>query len=409
MTRLLRVIVHNWPLKLAAIGMATLLYAGLVLSQSTQSFEGVIPIKQIGQPPDTFMVTVMEPVTEVRYFSPSGVSPITSTFLASVDLSDVTPGAGPVTVPVSVESIDERIEVIGFSPDVVTVQLDPLERRVVPVEVERGAIPEGLEVGETTVEPPEVTVVGPKSVVDRVVAARADIVINPEGLDVDQDVLLVPIDQLGNALSPVDVDPRTARVLMPVFTDRQSRSLPVSPVVTGTPAAGFEVATVMVAPTTVTVEGDADELVELVKADTQPISVSGASDDFSSVVELDLPSGVTALGGSTVEVTITLRPVTATRNFEAGVRLVGTQSDLSYALPVDRVLLTIGGSVADLDRLAGADVIADLDVADLGPGTADVPVTIVLPTGLTLVSASPPLIAVTVTAPVVPSASPGGG
>ena len=35
-TRVLGIIVHNWPLKLAAIGLATLLYGGLVLSQSTR-------------------------------------------------------------------------------------------------------------------------------------------------------------------------------------------------------------------------------------------------------------------------------------------------------------------------------------------------------------------------------------
>ena len=35
MTRYLRFLIHNWPLKLAAIVLATLLYGGLVLSQTT--------------------------------------------------------------------------------------------------------------------------------------------------------------------------------------------------------------------------------------------------------------------------------------------------------------------------------------------------------------------------------------
>ena len=43
MTRLLRFVIHNWPLKLAAIGLATLLYGGLVLSQTTQDFPGQRP------------------------------------------------------------------------------------------------------------------------------------------------------------------------------------------------------------------------------------------------------------------------------------------------------------------------------------------------------------------------------
>ena len=55
--------------------------------------------------------------------------------------------------------------------------------------------------------------------------------------------------------------------------------------------------------------------------------------------------------------------------------------------------------MADLDRLNGATLVVDLDVSGLKPGTTDVPVTIDLPPGLTLVSASPPKVAVTVTAP----------
>ncbi len=63
--------------------------------------------------------------------------------------------------------------------------------------------------------------------------------IQSTGVDVDQDVQLIPVDELGNALSPVDVTPPTARVVIPVFSDRQSRTLPVNPIVTGTPGGGL--------------------------------------------------------------------------------------------------------------------------------------------------------------------------
>ena len=44
MIRLLRLIIRNWPLKLGAIVLSTLLYSGLVLSQTTRDFPGSIPI-----------------------------------------------------------------------------------------------------------------------------------------------------------------------------------------------------------------------------------------------------------------------------------------------------------------------------------------------------------------------------
>ncbi len=405
MRRLLGVVVHNWPLKLAAIGLATLLYGGLVLSQSTLEFKGVVPVTVENQPPDTFLLTAVEPVQTIRYFAPSGVRPIATTFTATIDLADVKPGGGRQLVPIVVESLDPRITVLSSDPDVMTVELDALETRTVPVVVERGATPDGLEIGDTTVEPSEVEVSGPSSVIELVVAARANVAIQPGGIDVDQDVRLVPVDQLGDAVSPVDVEPSTARVKIPVFTDRQSRTLPVTPVITGSPAAGFEIANVAVDPSVVTVEGDADQLVDLESIDTVAISVNGLSSNQTTEAELAMPSGVVPLDQTSVAVTITLRPVTATRSFEVGLRLVGTDPDLRYAAGVDRVLITVGGSVADLDRLTGDTLVADLDVTDLAIGSHDVKVTADLPAGVTLVSSSPESVTVTVTAPAPAAAT----
>ena len=78
MTRVLGVILHNWPLKLAAVGLATLLYGGLVLSQSSATLTGVVPVEVREQPPDTFLLQTIRPVTEIRYFTPSNVRPISA-------------------------------------------------------------------------------------------------------------------------------------------------------------------------------------------------------------------------------------------------------------------------------------------------------------------------------------------
>jgi YbbR domain-containing protein len=95
--------------------------------------------------------------------------------------------------------------------------------------------------------------------------------------------------------------------------------------------------------------------------------------------------------------------VTATRTFEVGLDLLGARSDRTYSTSTDRVLITLGGSVADLDRMGGATLLATLDVADLDPGTTSVPVTVDVPAGIALVSASPDQVAVTVAIPASPS------
>jgi YbbR domain-containing protein len=233
------------------------------------------------------------------------------------------------------------------------------------------------------------------------------VTIDGSGIDVNQLVTLVAVDEQGSAISAavrVDVEPAQVRVRVPIFTDRRSRTLPVRPIVIGTPAAGFEVASVEVEPTVVSVEGDANDLAGLDRADTQPIDVAGASSTVTRTVGLALPEGVQSLGSGTVQVTIRLIPVTATRTFQAGVVLAGSRADRRYELSTDRVLVTIGGSVADLDRLSGTTLVLSGDVTGLDVGTHSVPLTANLTTGLTLISPSPNTIEVTV---FLPTASPG--
>jgi YbbR domain-containing protein len=407
--RILLRLVHNWPLKLAAVGLATLLYGGLVASQSTRVLPNVvIEVQQVGQPSDTFLLNTIDPVTEIRYFAPPDIRPLSSDFQASIDLGGIQPGSGPQRVPVRVVSIDDRITVVGIQPSEVTVDLDRLGTKTVDVVVEHEQAPEGLELGEVTSDPTRVEVFGPASVLDRVTAARASVVIQPSGIDVDQDINLVAIDELGEAVGQVELDPRAAHVTIPVFSDRERRTLPVNPVISGDPAAGFEIASVTVDPPTVLVEADADQLAELVRVDTALISMTGVSSDRTVTVALALPTGVLAVGDDRISVSITLRPVTATRTFNAGVRFTGAGRGLSYDVDVDRLLVTIGGSVADLDRLSGIALVADLDVSGLQPGTETVPVTFQLPTGTTLVSVTPSTVQVTVTG-TTPTPTPSGG
>ena len=412
MRRILHRFIHNWPLKLAAIGLATLMYGGLAVSQNTQVFPGVIPVRVVNQPDRTVILTRPEPVTQVRYFAPSGVLVGTSTFSATVDLSGMTPAGAAVSVRIEVTSVDGRVRVLGYEPAFASIQLDSLISVVVPVKVEHGTVPDGLTLGDTKVDPPGVVITGPKSVVDQVVAARADVQIQPGGIDVDQDVKLVPVDALGNAVSPVDVTPATARVVIPVFSDRQTRTLPVNAILAGTPAAGFEIASVTVQPLAVAVAGDADQLTQLVRVDTAPVQLTGISSDLTTSVELALPTGIVPVGDSVVVVTIKLRPVTATRTFSAGIRLVGARSDLTYVVAVDHVLVTIGGSVAELDRLSGSSLVVDIDVTGRTSGSADLLATANLSAGTTLVAASPARVRVTVSGPIVsgsPGPAPSGG
>jgi YbbR domain-containing protein len=103
-----------------------------------------------------------------------------------------------------------------------------------------------------------------------------------------------------------------------------------------------------------------------------------------------------------VRVTVTIRPVAGTRSFDAGIVPSGTQAGLEYRISTNHAIALVGGPIADLDRMESAEFELLAEVGGLGPGTHEVPLTANLPLGLTLVSADPATVTVTIT----PAASP---
>ena len=93
MSRVVQFVVRNWPLKLAAIVLATLLYAGLVLSQSAQVWTGSVPIVPLKLPTSAVLLSNLPSVTNIRYFAPADVAQhlTSSNFQATIDLSQADP------------------------------------------------------------------------------------------------------------------------------------------------------------------------------------------------------------------------------------------------------------------------------------------------------------------------------
>jgi YbbR domain-containing protein len=407
--RLLAIVVHNWPLKLAAVGLASLLYVGLVLAQNSKEWRGQVPIEVRNQPAGAVCTGCVQYVTSIRYLAPLDAAGRVSgeSFKAWIDLSTATPDAADdAVVRVNVTSPDPQIQPFEWTPRQISVHLDPLRTKVMAVSVDKGSVPADLEIREPVVDPAQVSVSGTQSSVSQVVAVLARVRIDQAGLSIDQQVELVAVDGRGEQVNQVRLEPASVRVRIVIGNQMQSRSLPVNPVVAGTPAAGFDIASVTVDPLVVSVEGDPAKLSALTRIDTMPVSVTGATSDVTASVGLIVAPGIELLGVDRVTVTARLNATTGTRTFTAGPVLSGARDDRTYSLSTDQVLVTVGGGSAALATLSGDNLVVTADVAGLNPGVHAIQLKATLPAGLTLVAISPPTLTVTVGVPPTPAPSP---
>jgi YbbR domain-containing protein len=317
----------------------------------------------------------------------------------------------PQQLEVVVTSLRDGLEVISAEPDSVRVQLDAVETRTVPVEVDVGTVPDGLEIDDPVVGAEEVQIRGPASVTRQVDRALALVSIPASGIDVNASVPLTLVDVEGQSVGTgqVDLEPEAVSVQIDVRPVETETTVAVRPnIEPGAPAAGFALATLSVEPSSVTIVGLPEVLEGIDSVQTAPISFDGASEDQTFEVELQLPDGITLADGEVDTVTVvgTIVPSVSSRTFVVG--LVCEGSGDNGCLPgLEQLTVTVSGSGEALSSLTGADITPVVDAAGLAPGDYTLtPVISGLPDGVELVAVNPGSVPVSIVAPATPAPTP---
>ena len=397
-------LLRNWPLKLGSLLLSVLLYAGLVYSGSFTEQQAIgIPIRATNQPLNTYLLTGELGTVDVGYRAAAGAagSVTTSTFSATVDLDgyDMTQAGEPQRLPVEVRSLDDEVVILEVAPFEVSVVLDLLSVRTVRVVVDRGDVPPGLEIGVASVMPATVQAQGPDSRLRLVTRAVARVRIDPSGIDVSEQVDLIPVDADGQPVGAVELSPGSATVEIEVSTAETSKTVPVTPDLVGTPPAGLTLTSVTVQPAAVTLFGPPDVLAGITNVETTPVDLASVTADNVVEVTLVLPDQTRLEEGAvaTAAVSVSVDPELASRTILVGPVCQNVGSGLVCQPQVNQIPVTVSGTRFAVAALTPAQVTPVLNMADLGEGTHVVTPTVTLPAGISLVQALAPLTVVLTT------------
>ena len=407
---------RHWHLKLSAVLLATVLYTGLVFSGSFSESSIQLRVEQHNAPEDAFVLSGDLGFVEVRYRTANDLaaSVVAEAFSARVDLAEyeMERAPEPQVLDVEVTALTDDIEILSIVPPTVRVEVDRLASKTVPVEVETGAVPEGLEIDDPVLSDGEVEVRGPASVVGQIDRAVALVSIDASGIDFNEPVDLVPVDVEGQPVEGgrVEIDPETVSVQVDVQETETTQTFPIRPDITGTPAPGFALVSLGIEPSLVTLRGLPDALAGITEVLTEPLSIDGASADQQFETGLQLPEDTQLADDAddvTIVVTAEIAPSVSSRTFLVGV-VCDNAGDNACLPAIDQLTVTLSGPVDTLSGLTAGDVTPTLDASGLAPGTYDLAPSIGgLPEGVELLRIAPGTVSVTIQAPApAPTATP---
>ncbi|MCH7811867.1 MAG: hypothetical protein IH958_04480 [Chloroflexi bacterium] len=381
---------NNWGIGLLSIALAVSLWVFVTDeddSEQTGRVPGTVPVEAVNLPPGQAVFSISPEVVTVRARAAENVFEglAAEDFQATVDLSNVT--AQQATVSVHVTSEESRARVVDVSPSQVTVTLENVVSRTVPVVVqELGGLPRGFQLGAVEADVTDAVVTGPERLVADVATVQADVNLTGARTDFEQRVALEARGEGRTPFQGVIVEPANTIVRVTVIQLEFSRAFVVQPSVSGSPADGYNVVGIDWDPVVVVVTGPL-EILQTIDAvagiETDAVPIEGANADVIGTPRLRLPQGVTA-DLTQVTVRVSIEAAQGQVSFSVVPDVINLASGLVASVTPATVSVVLEGSIPVLRAIDVGDIFAELDLGGLGPGEQPVAVRVVPPTGTTL-------------------------
>ena len=389
----------NIGLGLLSLALAITLWAFVTEEENptrTDFFPGAIPVETVNVPEGLAVAAVSDAAVSVRVSAPEATwDDLTiEDFRAVADLS--TAKARENTVTLRFESKRRRVDVQEVSPRQVTVTLEPVTTKVVPVTVKLiGTPPLGYATSPGKTAPEQVEVTGAESLVALVQEAVADVNVQGVRVPLEQTFPVVPRDGRGGDIEGVTLNPDTVDVVLPIVQREITQAYVVTPLLRGTPADGFNITSVGVEPPFVVVTGTIEALQSLTMVATDEVDVDGAASDVVRAAKLQLAPGVTVSGSDTVTVRVSVSPAQGEITLGLTPSVEGLEPGLRAELATTLVEVRVAGEIPVLRSLSPTSLTAVVDASGLGEGQHALPVQVTVPQGVQVVGVEPATVIVT--------------
>ena len=338
-------------------------------------FPNPIPLEVIGLDPSLVLTTPLPSSIEVKLRAPRSIwEQLTTQENAVTSVLDISGlSAGEHTQTVQVQIAARPVQIVLKNPETVTFTLEPLKTQTLPVELALTGEPAvGFQAGDATVEPTQIAISGPESIVNQATGAR--VVVNLDGIretiDAPYDIQIV--DDKNTILNGITINPESAHVMIPLSPQSGYRDLAVKVVVTGQQAAGYRIENISVFPQVITVFSPDPELVNGLPGvvETQPLDLQDAKANITTRLAMDLPDTITIVGAKTVQVQVAISAVQTSLTLpNQPINLVGLPDGFSAQISPETVDLIISGPLPVLDALTPQDIKVTVNVTGLDLGT----------------------------------------
>ncbi len=292
------------------------------------------------------------------------------------DLSHL--GAGEHRIDLQTEV--SRRAVPDPSPRWVLITLEEEREQLVPVEtVISNPLPAGYELqgGDVLLDPQQVLVSGPLSLVTQVNAVQVTLDLQQRRNPFSVDARALPVDVDGKEIDGVTVEPASVEVTIPIQARSDIRQVSVIPnILLETLPEGYTVGSISYEPQILLIGGPLNSLPNAPSTVfTEPIDLTDRTSTFEQAVNVILPNpNFFIVGQQTINIQVPITPLLSSRQFDpVPVEIIGLNANLTATVSPPTVTVLITGPQLLLDKLKLDDIRAVIDLNGLEAGNYQLP------------------------------------
>jgi len=378
-----------------------------------RTYPSPVKIEVVGQDPGLTLDTSIPQNVQITLRSPQSVwnQLITQPtgIRAILDLSGLSPGEHKINLQIQVNARPVRI--INVSPSTVTFTLEPLITRNFDLQSTLSGQPAiGYLAGDLSIDPKQVVLAGPQSIVSRVSRVLVSVDLNGVRENIDQSVPIEVLDANNGLVTGLTIHPETVHITLPVSRLGGFRDMAVKVIVRGQVASGYRIDSISVFPPVVTVYSADPDLTNALPGvvETQPLDLQNASDNLNLRVSLNLPTGISVVGSQTVLIQAGISPIQSSLTLSGEkVEVTGLPSEMNAKISPSSVDVILAGPLPVLNTLTRQDIHVTVDTTGLIAGTYQLTPTVqTLASNITVESLLPGTVEVVIRPGSVPTNQP---
>jgi len=288
--------------------------------------------------------------------------------IGTVDLKDIE-GVGEYQLGVNVV-VPKYTEIVQIIPKEIDIIVEKIIKKEFIIEYNLIGLPEkGYSLkSEPEINPQEVVISGPESLLKKVKQVKIDIDISSiqDNLNTEENVVVYNTENA--IMEDIKVSPEVVSVFIEVKEGYPEKTLPVKPRIIGKPAPGYFISRIEANPNNLNIFGNYSKIGKLGYLETIPIDVNGVTKTITVKVPPILGEGIYLNDSqpSLIEVQIQIEEKEEEKIFK-NIPIEPREASpfLDYQLNPDLVDVIISGKYDNIKDLKDEDIKAFVDLSDL--------------------------------------------